>query len=376
MNWHRWNRQDLTLNFFSDKTKNWIPSTPGSSLLHPSQRWFWCWNHIRWHPCKVGLFPLLFHSPIPFPSVFAHNALQCGARISFNIRLLTFYTNSILIKLFHQLVYFSRSDEETSWLVSPYHFQYSVFSICQIHQYLSNLTKKKLHGNTLTFRRGDKLAVWRRSGAAKQILGKIEPAFFRCILYFSSWDAEFWFFAFFRCIRVFIEMWNSLKKEPFLYIAQCRHCMKLMQERHGGKGKRCWTFTNNHISSTPNTKKAQIRLASTSLNKFFTQLYKTFTRVVFIVTSDNPGWARNHLGGRWLLNEQDIFKRKCHWFGEKNMGGQWGFSWTHFVFIRNDTYFPSSFVAAPPDGPTALGVNFSHLQIYNLQKGHSIVPCL
>ena len=100
-------------------------------------------------------------------------------------------------------------------------------------------------------------------------------------------------------------MWNSLKKEPFLYIAQCRHCMKLMQERHGGKGKRCWTFTNNHISSTPNTKKAQIRLASTSLNKFFTQLYKTFTRVVFIVTSDNPGWARNHLGGRWLLNEQD-----------------------------------------------------------------------
>ena len=131
----------------------------------------------------------------------------------------------------------------------------------------------------------------------------------------------------------------SLLRCGIHYIAQCRHCMKLMQERHGGKGKRCWTFTNNHISSTPNTKKAQIRLASTSLNKFFTQLYKTITRVVFIVTSDNPGWARNHLGGRWLLNEQDIFKRKCHWFGEKNMVDQRGFSRTEFV-SRNISEHP------------------------------------
>ena len=28
------------------------------------------------------------------------------------------------------------------------------------------------------------------------------------------------------------------------------------------------------------------------------------------------------------------------------------------MISRNDTYFPGSFVAAPPDGPTALGVNF------------------
>ena len=30
-------------------------------------------------------------------------------------------------------------------------------------------------------------------------------------------------------------------------------------------------------------------------------------------------------------------------------------------FLRNDTFFPGSFVAAPPDGPTALGVNFPRL---------------
>jgi len=93
-------------------------------------------------------------------------------------------------------------------------------------------------------RRGDKLSVWRRSGAAKHILGKVEPAFFR-------------------------------------------HSMRMMKERHGGRGK----------------------------------------RVVFIVTSDNPGWARNHLGR------------------------------------RNDTFFPGSFIAAPPDGPTALGVDLALLSL-------------
>ena len=33
-------------------------------------------------------------------------------------------------------------------------------------------------------------------------------------------------------------------------------------------------------------------------------------------------------------------------------------------FLRNDTFFPGSFVAAPPDGPTALGVNFPRINVF------------
>ena len=63
----------------------------------------------------------------------------------------------LLLEVFHLFKYFLPSDKETSWLVSPYHFQYSVFSICQSHQYLSNLTQKN---DTAILSRLDEETSW------------------------------------------------------------------------------------------------------------------------------------------------------------------------------------------------------------------------
>jgi len=92
-------------------------------------------------------------------------------------------------------------------------------------------------------RRGDKLAVWRRSGAARGVLGRYEPRFFH-------------------------------------------HCMGVMRRRYGGNG----------------------------------------TRVAFLVTSDNPAWARHHLAAAGV-------------------------------------HFPGDYTRAPSHGITALGLDLALLSL-------------
>ena len=99
-------------------------TSPGCSNIHPSERGSRGGDHICWHPCKVG----------------------------FLTRLIACHTFWLWIAL---------------WIQKPY-----------LSRFLSCCGTAS-HHCLFTFRRGDKLAVWRRSGAAKQILGKIEPAFFR-----------------------------------------------------------------------------------------------------------------------------------------------------------------------------------------------------
>ena len=96
------------------------------------------------------------------------------------------------------------------------------------------------------FRRGDKLAVWRRSGAAKQILGKIEPAFFRC-----------------GKVSVAVSGTSHVilsSKLSFNQLIHCRHCMKLMREKHGDKRNKRFELLPKIIfhPSTHDTPDAQI----------------------------------------------------------------------------------------------------------------------
>ena len=119
------NRKDLTpWHLDSDTRKQSSFTLPGCSHIHPDQGGSRGGDHICWHPCKVG----------------------------FLTRLIACHTFCLWMSL---------------WIQKPY-----------LSRFLSYCGTASTHG-LLTFRRGDKLAVWRRSGAAKQILGKIEPAFFR-----------------------------------------------------------------------------------------------------------------------------------------------------------------------------------------------------
>ena len=111
--------------------------------------------------------------------------------------------------------------------------------------------------------------------------------------------------------------------------------MRIMQERHGGRGKRCFF----QILQLKRFKRVKRKRAG-RLEPVNHLRQKPGSSSLLPATIQG--------GPETTLAEGD------HIFLFHTL------RYLQNFLLRNDTFFPGSFIAAPPDGPTALGVSTKH----------------